>query len=124
MLKSPPHAPHLSIYRWHPAMIASIAHRASGLVLSLFLPLYLLLLYDMHFSPQHFEAGLALLQKPYISIILWMMGTALLYHFSNGIRFILQDMTLLQSRHALRFSAKLVLAIACVGSLLLGGYLW
>ncbi|MDQ7000281.1 MAG: succinate dehydrogenase, cytochrome b556 subunit, partial [Mariprofundus sp.] len=50
-----PLSPRLSIYRWQPGMIASLAHRASGLILVLFVPLYLWLLHGMTGSPDHFE---------------------------------------------------------------------
>jgi len=119
-----PRSPHLSIYRWHPVMIASIVHRISGVALATFIPLYLFLLYYMSQTPAHFQAMLQLLQQTHITILLWFMGSALGYHLCNGIRFILQDTMVLQSRHMLRYSAQVVLTLSLFMSLLLGVYLW
>ena len=56
-LKGPPGplSPRLSVYRWHIGMLASIGHRASGLALILFVPIYLWLLRGMTGSEDNFQ---------------------------------------------------------------------
>lgn len=104
-------------------MLASIAHRASGMVLVLFVPFYLWVLHGMTGSPEDFEAAKALLYAPIGRLMLWMAGTAFVYHFCNGIRFLMLDAGWGESHAMLRLSARLVIAVAFVAALLLGGLL-
>jgi len=117
--KQRPLSPRISIYRWQLPMIASLAHRAAGIVLVLFVPLYLWLLHGMTGSAEHFLAVSDWLHSLAGRVALWIVGTALIYHFCNGIRFLLLDAGIGESRGALRGSAKLALAVALLCSLLL-----
>jgi succinate dehydrogenase / fumarate reductase cytochrome b subunit len=120
-LKAPkrPLSPRLSIYRWQPAMIASIAHRASGIVLFLFVPLYLWLLHDMTGSPESFAAASEWLHSGLGKFSLWVVGTALIYHFCNGIRFLVLDAGFGETREIMRSSARNVIVIAAVTAIIL-----
>lgn len=120
-LKAPkrPLSPRLSIYRWQPAMIASIAHRASGIVLFLFVPLYLWLLHDMTGSPESFTAASEWLHSGLGKFSLWVVGTALIYHFCNGIRFLVLDAGFGETREIMRSSARNVIVIAAVTAIVL-----
>jgi len=100
-------------------MLASVAHRASGLVLVLFVPLYLWLLHGMTGSPDSFIDTYNWLHTPFGKLCLWMGGSAFAYHFLNGIRFLLLDIGWGESRNAMRNSARLVLTLSGVISLLL-----
>ncbi len=113
-----PLSPDLSIYRWRAPMLASIAHRASGMALVLFVPLYLWLLHGMTSSPDHYVATLDWLHSSLGKCSLWLVGVALVYHFSNGIRFLCIDAGWGESREMMRFSALLVLLIALFSALL------
>jgi succinate dehydrogenase / fumarate reductase cytochrome b subunit len=114
-----PLSPRLSIYRWSLGMLASVAHRASGVVLVLFVPLYLWLLHGMTGSAESFSAVFDWLHSGIGRFSLWLAGTALIYHFCNGIRFLLVDIGAAESRRALRVSAAAVIAVAALASLLL-----
>jgi len=114
-----PLSPRLSIYRWRAPMLASIAHRASGVVLILFVPLYLWLLHGMTGSPDHYAATLAWLHSMSGKLSMWLVGLALIYHFANGIRYLCLDAGWGESRAMMRFNAKLVLIIAAVAALML-----
>jgi len=118
-----PLSPRISIYKWRAPMFASIAHRASGMVLVLFVPFYLWVLHGMTGSPEDFEAAKALLYTPVGRLMLWMAGTAFVYHFFNGIRFLMLDAGCGESHAMLRLSARLVLGTAFVAALVLGGLL-
>jgi succinate dehydrogenase / fumarate reductase cytochrome b subunit len=100
-------------------MIASIAHRASGVVLFLFVPLYLWLLHGMTGSPETFAAVSEWLHSGLGRFSLWVVGTALLYHFCNGIRFLVLDAGFGETRENMRNSARNVIIIAAVTAVVL-----
>jgi len=104
-------------------MLASIAHRVSGMVLILFVPLYLCLLHGMTGSPEQYAATLEWLHSSLGKLSLWLVGVALMFHFSNGIRFLCIDAGWGESRAMMRFSAKLVIAVAVISALVLAGLL-
>jgi len=116
---SPPLSPRLSIYRWHPGMIASIAHRGTGLILVLFVPLYLWLLHGMTGSAESFAAASDWLHSGLGKFSLWLVGLSLIYHFCNGLRFLAIDAGLGESRNALRSSAKFVFGVTALAALVL-----
>ena len=118
-----PLSPRLSIYRWQPAMIASIAHRASGVVLFLFVPLYLWLLHAMTGSPESFSSAFEWLHSGLGKFSLWVVGIALIYHFCNGIRFLALDAGFGETREIMRSSARNVIIIAAVTAIVLGALL-
>ncbi|MDQ6954623.1 MAG: succinate dehydrogenase, cytochrome b556 subunit [Mariprofundaceae bacterium] len=123
-IKHAPLSPRLSIYRWSSGMLASIAHRASGVVLVLFVPIYLWLLHAMTGSPQDFNAAVGLLHTPLGRLGLWLASVALVYHFCNGIRFLCLDGGWGESPATMRATASLVIGIAGFSALVLGVLLW
>jgi len=114
-----PLSPRLSVYHWHVAMVASIAHRASGLALILFVPLYLWLLRGMTGSEDNFELVSVWLHSGLGKFSIWLVGVSLVYHFCNGIRFLTIDAGWGDSMDSMRLSARVVLAIAAAAALLL-----
>jgi len=118
-----PLSPRLSIYRWAAPMLASLAHRASGLLLVLFVPLYLWLLHGMTGSTESFAEVLGWLHSPLGRACLWLAGTALIYHFCNGLRFLCLDAGWLESRRMMRLSARIVLSVALVAAVALAVWL-
>jgi len=104
-------------------MLASIAHRLSGVLLVLFIPLYLYVLQAMSASPDHYAATLGWMHSWIGKSSLWLLGVALVYHISNGVRFLCIDVGWCESRSMMRFSAKLVLGLAACTALLLAGVL-
>jgi succinate dehydrogenase / fumarate reductase cytochrome b subunit len=104
-------------------MIASVAHRASGIVLFLFVPLYLWLLYGMTGSPENFVTASQWLHSGLGKFSLWVVGTALIYHFFNGIRFLVFDAGFGETREIMRSSAVNVIIIAAVTAIILGALL-
>jgi len=124
IVKHTPLSPRLSIYRWLPGMLASIAHRASGVVLILFVPVYLWLLHGMTGSPQDFDDSIALLHNPSGRLGLWLASVALVYHFCNGIRFLCLDSGWGESPAMMRNTARMVILIAAFTAMILGALLW
>jgi succinate dehydrogenase / fumarate reductase cytochrome b subunit len=105
-------------------MIASLAHRTSGLVLVLFVPFYLWVLHGMTSSPETFLRMRAMLHQPLGRLTLWMAGVAIIYHFCSGIRFLCLDAGWGESSRMMRSSARAVLAIAVLAALVLWLMLW
>jgi len=110
----------MSVYRWQATMIASLAHRASGVVLVLFVPLYLWLLHGMTGNPENFVQVQSWLHTLPGKLLLWLAGVALFFHFCNGLRFLSIDAGWLESRQVMRLSARIILAMTLLAALLLG----
>lgn len=122
--RSAPLSPRLSIYRWRIGMIASIAHRASGLALVLFVPFYLWMLHGMTGTPDDFQTSLAQLHSPLGRLTLWIAGSSIFYHICNGIRFLGMDIGWWDHATGIRTSARIVVTLAIMASLLLAVILW
>ena len=122
--KNAPLSPRLSIYRWHAGMLASIAHRVSGVLLLLFVPMYIWLLYGLTGSPQNFEHVVDMLHAPLGRFGLWLVSVALTYHFCNGIRFLCLDIGWGESQTMMRHSARMVLILAACFAIVFGVLLW
>jgi len=114
-----PLSPRLSIYRWHVGMVASIGHRISGLVLVLFVPLYLWLLRGMTGSEDNFGIVSAWLHSGLGKVSIWLVGVSLIYHFCNGVRFLAIDAGWGDSRDSMRLSARVVIFVTVFAALLL-----
>lgn len=114
-----PFSPHLTIYRWRLTMLASIAHRASGVWLVLTIPILLWLLLSISHDLKTFNYALSWLHQPYVLVVLWLSATALFYHFVNGLRFLSLDLGFGESRAMMKLSAKLVLIFTSVFAVLL-----
>jgi len=114
-----PMSPHLAVYAWSWPMAASIAHRISGVVLAFFIPLYLWLLSAMVGSSAGFRCGMQILHSFWGGSLLWLAGTALLYHFCNGVRFLLLDAGVGEQRETMIAIARWPFLMTAGGSLLL-----
>ena len=119
-VKPRPLSPRLSIYRWQSTMIASVVHRASGLVLVLFVPLYLWLLHGMTGSPEDFVQVQSWLHSGLGKLSLWVAGVALFFHYCNGLRFLSIDAGWFEQRRMLRLSARIILGMTIFVAVILG----
>ena len=113
-------SPRLSIYRWHFPMIASIAHRGSGVVLAMFILFYLWVLHGLTGTPENFDQAVALLHSTFGRLMLWMAAVAVVYHFFNGVRFLALDAGWFESKQMMRLTARIVLLIALLAAPLFG----
>ena len=105
-------------------MMASLAHRVSGLMLIVFIVAYPCLLAVMLGGPEGFARAREALTSPLGRLFLWASGAALAYHWFNGLRFLLLDAGFGESREAMRTSAKLALGAGVAAALGLGAALW
>lgn len=105
-------------------MLASFVHRISGVALVLLLPVYLYCLNALTGSPDDYSRVQSAMHSVPGKLILWLVGTVLIYHLVNGIRFILLDAGWFESRDLMRLTARLSLAAGVLAAFVLGGYLW
>lgn len=104
--------------------IVSILHRVSGVGLFLLLP-FLLYLFDRSLgSPETFAAYKEIVSNPLAKLILFGLLWAYLHHFCAGIRFLLLDLHKGLELQTARKSAKGVLVVSVVLTLLIGVKLW
>lgn len=107
-----------------PALV-SILHRVSGAILFLgFIPLLLLALAASLASPESFASLQAKFSHPLSKILMLGFAWAYLHHFCAGIRHLLMDMHKGIDLQSSRLSAKMVMGVSIVLTLLIGIKLW
>ncbi len=104
--------------------IVSILHRASGVLLFLFIPCLLSVLASSLASEADFNALRDTFSQPLAKLLLWLFLAALSYHIIAGIRHLLMDMDIGDSLQAGRWGARIVLALSVIVILLIGVGLW
>ena len=87
-----PLSPHLQVYRWQITMVMSIAHRASGIALSVGSVALVFWLLALANGPDAFEIAQAIAGSwlGYLCLAGW--SFCLFYHLVNGIRHLAWDM--------------------------------
>ncbi len=118
-----PLSPRLSIYRWASGMLASIAHRGTGIILVLSVPFYLAFLHQLTGSPEDFSRLTHLLHSHLGQFGLWLISLVVFYHLCNGIRFLCLDAGWGESRAAMRRNSRLVLGATVIAGVLFGVWL-
>jgi len=86
-----PLSPHLQIYRWQISMLTSIAHRASGIVLSVgsvFLAFWLI---GAASGPDAFAGINGFAASWFGQLLMFCWSFALFYHLCNGVRHLVWD---------------------------------
>jgi succinate dehydrogenase / fumarate reductase cytochrome b subunit len=118
-------------YRLPAAGWVSILHRASGLLLVVFLP-FLIWLFDKSVSDEitfetfrgAFIAGIGALPAWIVKLVVLVLMWAFLHHLCAGVRHLYQDITHSVSKEAGRQSAQAVLAVSLVLTVVLGAKLF
>ena len=86
-----PLSPHVSIWRWHATMAASICHRISGVALYIGSALIAALIIAVATGPAAYAAVMGHVLSWYGRVILLGFTGALTYHFANGLRHLIWD---------------------------------
>lgn len=123
-LKRRPKFLHLTEIRLPLPGIVSILHRVSGAGLFLCLPILLCLFSASLGSAESFADFKAVVTHPLAKLFLLGLLWAYLHHFCAGIRFLLLDMHQGLELSAARNSAKAVLAVSLVLTVIIGVKLW
>ncbi len=114
----------LGSLKYPPMAIVSILHRMSGLVLFILLPMMLYFLHLSLLSAESFSMLQSMLACSYNKFLLWVFGSALIYHVMAGIRHILMDLSFGEQLKAGRQSAVAVIFFSVILMILLGVWLW
>ena len=104
--------------------IASILHRVTGVLMFLFLPVLLYLLYTSLASPESFQDFVALTHVWWMQLLLWGGTTAISYHVIAGIRHLIMDFGIGESLVVARRTAILVVSLGAISAVLLGVWIW
>ncbi len=106
------------------AAIASILHRASGVFLLAGVGFLIWMLSQSLDSRQGFEAVRTLLQEPFPKFALWVTLSAVIYHFVAGLKHLVMDMGIGETKEGVKMMSIGVLAIAAVLIVLTGVWIW
>lgn len=101
--------------------VTSIAHRFSGVILFLSIPLLIFLLDLSLQGPAGFADARAHLQTGWIRLYSALIAWSLFHHLLSGIRFLLLD---IETGIALRQARRSAWLVNLLGLLLAVGYLW
>ena len=104
--------------------IISILHRVSGVLLFLFVPLIVWALQASLSSPDSFAAVQEIFTLDVVKFLIWFCLSGLIYHMLAGIRHFIMNFGFLESLSAMRLTAKIVLVLSVVLSLIVGIWLW
>jgi succinate dehydrogenase / fumarate reductase cytochrome b subunit len=113
----------LSIRLPLPALV-SILHRTSGFLLFLALPLILLALQYSLQSALRFQQLADILSHPIVKFLLVVTGWAFIHHFLAGIRHLAMDVHWGTTLPKARASAKMVMVLSAVLTILTAIWLW
>lgn len=102
----------------------SILHRVSGVALFVIVGLFLWMLDTSLASEESFKDLQNILTSPIVTLILWGMLAALIYHSVAGIRHLIMDMGIGETLEGGVLGAKLVLVISAILIALTGVWLW
>jgi succinate dehydrogenase / fumarate reductase cytochrome b subunit len=106
-----------------PMAIASILHRISGIVLFLLFPCMLYFWQMSLQSPERFSELRVMFDCPWLRLLVWSFGSALIYHAIAGIRHLLSDLDVGDRLPLARWTAYgaiglSVMLMLCLGMLL------
>ena len=105
--------------------LVSIFHRVTGVAMFLFaIPLVLFLLQSTLVSESKFEFWRNVVNLPLVKIVLLGFVWAYMHHFFAGIRYLLLDIQIWTAKEPAQLSAKFVLALGLVATVLIGLRLW
>lgn len=86
-----PMSPHMTVWKWHPTMLSSILHRATGIVLYFGLLKLCVGLAFLAAGPESFEKVEGLLYSFWGAAIFFVIVGVIIYHLLNGIRHLIWD---------------------------------
>jgi succinate dehydrogenase / fumarate reductase, cytochrome b subunit len=120
-----PLSPHLTIYRFAYTMALSIAHRITGVALSVGLVVLVAWLVALAAGADAYAGYLQFVGSWPFKVLLGLWLVAFVYHFCNGIRHLFWDAGKGLERAQARRSARIVVvAVVVVSALLLVALFW
>lgn len=114
----------ISTIRLPLAALASITHRISGVIVFVGIAL-LLCLFDLSLTDaEGFAEVQALAANPLFKFIIWALLSALAYHMVAGVKHLVLDLGIGETKEGGPLAAKLVIAVSAVLIVLLGVRVW
>jgi len=105
--------------------LVSIFHRITGIAMFLFLiPALLFVLQCTLGSEEGFNRWKSFFAEPMVKVIFLGFVWAYMHHFFAGIRYLLLDVHVGIAKEPAQFSAKVVLVLGVVATLLIGARIW
>lgn len=114
----------LATIKFPPMAIASILHRISGIVLFVLLPVMLYFLDLSLRTAETFAKLQAWMLHPSVKFVVWAFLAAYIYHLLAGIRHMMMDMGCGESLQAGARTAKVVIVVSALLTILLGIWIW
>jgi succinate dehydrogenase / fumarate reductase cytochrome b subunit len=112
-----PMSPHLSIWRWHITMAASIAHRVSGVALYVGALIAAGWAITLASGPAAYACYKGVLGSPFGLLVMFGLTLSVFYHLANGIRHLVWDTGHGLDVKSANASAAFVFAFTVVASL-------
>jgi succinate dehydrogenase / fumarate reductase cytochrome b subunit len=106
------------------AALTSITHRISGVILFVGIAILLWLFQRSLASEASFNDVKALFASPLLKFVVWGTLSALSYHMVAGIKHLLLDAGIGETREGGPVGAKLVIAASAVLIVLMGVWIW
>ena len=114
----------LTTIKMHPAANASILHRVSGVIMVFAIGILLLTLSTSLSSAEGFAQIQASIDGFFFMFIIFGCLSALTYHVLAGVRHLCMDLGYFEELDTGNASAKAIIAIWLVVSLIIGVWLW
>jgi succinate dehydrogenase / fumarate reductase cytochrome b subunit len=103
---------------------ASITHRATGVFLFAGIALLLWALDASLASPESFASLQESVNNPFLTVIIWAVMAALIYHSLAGIKHLIMDMGIGETMAGGILGVRIVVALSVVLILLAGIWIW
>jgi succinate dehydrogenase / fumarate reductase cytochrome b subunit len=114
----------LSTFRFPLSALTSITHRITGVILFAGIAVLLWLL-DLSLSgSEGFAEASDLVGSPVAKFVVWAILSALAYHCVAGVKHLLMDLGIGESREGGPIAAKLVVVVSVVLIVLMGVWVW
>jgi succinate dehydrogenase / fumarate reductase cytochrome b subunit len=114
----------LTTIKMHPAANASILHRISGVIMIFAIGILLWTLSLSLSSAEGFAQVQAMLDGVFFKLIILGICSALTYHLFGGIRHLLMDLGYFEEKVSGNVSAKIVIALWILLTVVEGVWLW
>lgn len=106
-----------------PVAIASILHRASGIIIFLLIPVLLWLLQGSLASPERFDyVHNQIFGNILVRLLVWVFVAGLIYHFVMGVKHLMGDMGFAEGLQSGRAAATVAMIISAVG--IVASFVW
>ena len=106
------------------AALTSITHRISGVILFAGIAILLWLFQRSLESEVSFNEVRAFFESPLLKLVVWGTLSALCYHMVAGVKHLLLDAGIGETREGGPLGARIVIAVSAVLIVLMGAWIW